>query len=481
MEMINVCVTIGSVLGVYLFVRKLNEIWYLLKLGRKAYKSLPPGDLGWPIIGSSLSFYKAFKAGGDLQSVICHLLSRNGRVGIYKSHIYGSPTIIVTDPKICRRIYLDEEKFKEGYPKSVKIFGGDGNFTKIDHKIGYRIMASPMNGYEVLSNYVDFIEQIMSKGLEEWSSMREPIELLDESGYLFLKVVLHIFLGSQLDAQTIAELHALFKEMGLAILTIFPFDLPGFTFHKALEARRKIQNILHCVIEEKRRRLENKKTSEVHCEVDKLIGAIDENGTRLYDNITIIDMLLAICFGGLSSPSNATMWALLHISQNPHILQKAKEEQESIIRQRPSTQKGLTYKEIKQMKYLTKIINEVLRRNTMSTAFRKAKETSKINGYTIPKGWTVQIWGTAIHMDPQIYSNPQEFDPSRWDNYTPKPGEFIPFGIGSRFCPGSELAKLEIAILLHHFILNYKMECCITHLPSPKPVDNYLYRIIKLP
>lgn len=41
-------------------------------------------------------------------------------------------------------------------------------------------------------------------------------------------------------------------------------------------------------------------------------------------------------------------------------------------------------------------------------------------------------------------------------NYTPKPGEYLPFGIGSRFCPGSELTKLYITILLHHFILNYK-------------------------
>ena len=36
-------------------------------------------------------------------------------------------------------------------------------------------------------------------------------------------------------------------------------------------------------------------------------------------------------------------------------------------------------------------------------------------GYTIPKGWTVQIWSVAVHMDSQIYSNPQDFDPSRWD------------------------------------------------------------------
>ena len=76
MEMLSVCVIIGSVLGVYFFVRKLNEVWYLVKLGRRVYKSLPSGDLGWPLIGSSFSFYKAFKAGGDPDSFIHHLISR---------------------------------------------------------------------------------------------------------------------------------------------------------------------------------------------------------------------------------------------------------------------------------------------------------------------------------------------------------------------------------------------------------------------
>ncbi|KAH7578592.1 hypothetical protein JRO89_XS01G0403400 [Xanthoceras sorbifolium] len=37
-----------------------------------------------------------------------------------------------------------------------------------------------------------------------------------------------------------------------------------------------------------------------------------------------------------------------------------------------------------------------------------------------------------------------------------KPGSFIPFGIGSRICPGADLTKLEISILLHYFLLNYK-------------------------
>jgi ent-kaurenoic acid hydroxylase len=38
----------------------------------------------------------------------------------------------------------------------------------------------------------------------------------------------------------------------------------------------------------------------------------------------------------------------------------------------------------------------------------------------------------------------------------PKAGSFIPFGAGSRLCPGSDLAKLEISIFLHYFLLDYE-------------------------
>uniref|UniRef100_A0A9I9E8S1 Beta-amyrin 11-oxidase-like n=1 Tax=Cucumis melo TaxID=3656 RepID=A0A9I9E8S1_CUCME len=301
MEMISVCVIIGVVLGVSLLVfRRLNELWYLVKSGGRAYKSLPPGDLGWPVIGSSFSSYKTFVVQEDPISFIQSLHSRYGKGGIYKTHLYGKPTVIATDPEICRRIYLDEAKFKQHYPKSVKILeGSSGEFSKMDHKIAYKVMAAPMNGSEVLSNYVDFIEEVIAKGLEEWSSMmRDPIKLLEEIGNLFFKVIIKVFLGSQLDAKTMVELHTLYKEMSFGV-----------------------------------------------------------------------------------------------------------EEQESIIRQRPSNQKGLTLNEIKQMKYLSKkyiaaltnlgndaganeVINEVLRRNTITpTNFRETKTDVNINGYFIPKGW----------------------------------------------------------------------------------------------
>lgn len=41
-------------------------------------------------------------------------------------------------------------------------------------------------------------------------------------------------------------------------------------------------------------------------------------------------------------------------------------------------------------------------------------------------------------------------------DHTTKVGTFLPFGAGSRLCPGSNLAKLEISVYLHHFLLNYR-------------------------
>lgn len=88
-------------------------------------------------------------------------------------------------------------------------------------------------------------------------------------------------------------------------------------------------------------------------------------------------------------------------------------------------------------------------------------------------------------MDPEVYLEPKKFNPARWDvsmaiflthvctiiqkseflihytvkwiqGYTPKAGTFIPFGAGTRLCPGNDLAKMEISIFLHYFLLGYQ-------------------------
>ena len=88
-------------------------------------------------------------------------------------------------------------------------------------------------------------------------------------------------------------------------------------------------------------------------------------------------------------------------------------------------------------------------------------------------------------MDPQVYPHPNKFDPSRWEGPPPRAGTFLPFGLGTRLCPGNDLAKLEISVFLHHFLLGYKLtrknpNCRVRYLPHPRPVDNCLAKITRV-
>lgn len=56
----------------------------------------------------------------------------------------------------------------------------------------------------------------------------------------------------------------------------------------------------------------------------------------------------------------------------------------------------------------------------------------------------------------------------RWKpQVAPKPNTFFPFGTGIHACPGNELAKLEILVLIHHLVTNYRY---VVHHPFSNPI-----------
>jgi cytochrome P450 len=52
----------------------------------------------------------------------------------------------------------------------------------------------------------------------------------------------------------------------------------------------------------------------------------------------------------------------------------------------------------------------------------------------------------------------------------PRPSTFLPFGHGVHACPGNELAKLEMLVLIHHLVTGYR---CVHLLSDPLQVSIY--------
>ncbi|XP_075642403.1 7,8-epoxymelianol synthase CYP88A154-like [Castanea sativa] len=478
-------VLLGGYVFVFGFLRRFNEWYYVRRLGKTQYP-LPPGDMGWPYLGGLPTFLKAFKS-DDPDSYIYNLVSKYGRTGIYKTYMFGKPSVIVCTPETCRKVLTNDDQFKLGYPKATTILTGKSfhGITNAEHKRLRRLTTAPINGHEALSGYIDLIEGIVVSSLEEWASMNRPVELLAELRGVAFKVITNIFISTYSES-VITSVENLYTDLNAGIKSQ-AINLPGFVFHRALKARKKLVKIFQSVLDKKRVTMKDNtnQTDAKKDMMDLLMGVKDEDGKQLAD-LDIIDLLIVFMLAGHESSAHGALWSIIYLSENPEVFKIAKEEQEKIMKRRPSTQKGLSLKEIRQMEYLSKVIDEMLRRTSISfSVFREAKEDVNMNGYLVPKGWKVLVWNRGVHMDPETYANPKEFDPSRWDNHKPRAGSFLPFGAGSRICPGSDLAKLEIAIFLHHYILNYNVErlnpgCPVKYLPVARPTDMCLAKIIKV-
>lgn len=76
---------IATYVALFGVVKRVNEWYYVNRLGEKRH-SLPPGDMGWPLIGNMWSFFKAFNSSNP-DSFIYDLVNRCfSSVSLFLSH-----------------------------------------------------------------------------------------------------------------------------------------------------------------------------------------------------------------------------------------------------------------------------------------------------------------------------------------------------------------------------------------------------------
>jgi retinoid hydroxylase len=143
------------------------------------------------------------------------------------------------------------------------------------------------------------------------------------------------------------------------------------------------------------------------------------------------------------------------------------------------------------MPYLDQILKEVLRViPPVAGGFRVALQDCEYGGFKIQKGWQLLYQIAATHQDPNIYPDPKQFDPDRFDKSRAedkqKPFAYAPFGGGVRECIGKEFARLEIKIFAARLLREYQWELLpgqnldLTIIPTPRPRDGLKVNFRKL-
>ncbi|KAI7996087.1 hypothetical protein LOK49_LG10G01566 [Camellia lanceoleosa] len=178
-------------------------------------------------------------------------------------------------------------------------------------------------------------------------------------------------------------------------------------------------------------------------------------------SIQLRDDLLSMLVAGHETTGSVLTWTVYLLSKDPSSLSKAQEEVDRVLQGRPPT-----YEDIKNLKFLTRCINESLRLYPHPPVLlRRAQVADVLPGnYKVNPGQDIMISVYNIHHSPQVWDRAEEFVPERFDLDGPMPNEtntdfrFIPFSGGPRKCIGDQFALLEAIVALAIFVQHMDFE-----------------------
>ncbi|KAL5705730.1 (+)-abscisic acid 8'-hydroxylase [Ranunculus cassubicifolius] len=437
----------GILLYILLFLSTIFSYLFMRKNKRKSLHKtkLPPGSMGWPFIGETLQLYS--------QDPSVFFTNKQQRYGeIFKSHILGCPCVMLASPEAARFVLVTHSHlFKPTYPKSKEQMIGPNAlfFHQGDYHTHLRKLIQNPLSPESLRNHIPDIETIAISALESWVGGRVINTYREMKKFSFDIGILAVF--GNLESYYKEELKKNYFIVDKGYNS-FPTSMPGTLYNKAILARKRLDQILSEIISERRQNKLEKKD---------LLGCLmkyrEGNGLTLRDN-QIADNIIGVLFAAQDTTASALTWILKFLHDNPKILESVKAEQKAIHGSNEDGTQSLTWSKTRNMILTHKVILESLRMSSIiSFTFREAVADVEYKGYLIPKGWKVMPLFRNIHHNPEFFPDPHKFDPSRF-KVAPRPNTFMPFGNGAHACPGNELAKLEMLILIHHLVTKLRWE-----------------------
>lgn len=414
-----------------------------------------PGSLGWPIVGESFSFLSSFSSPAGIYTFLHDRQKRYGKV--FKSSVLGRLTVIMTGREASKILLTGKDGLVSLnlFYTGKQVLGPTSLLTQSGeaHKRLRRLIGEPLS-MDSMKKYFPFINTLAMETLDHWSGQK--INVLEEASLFTLKVIGHMIMSLEPTGEEQEKFRSNFKIISSCFASL-PFKIPGTAFYRGIKARDRMYAMLDSTIAQRRKGegfqqdfLESllKKHSKDTPEGD------DDDDNKLTDK-QLKDNILTLLVAGHDTTTAALTWLIKFLEENPAALERLREEHQKIQSSRKDGS-SLTWSEVNSMPYTAKVTSETLRRATILPWYsRKAAQDFEIDGYKIEKGWSVNLDVVSIHHDPEIFPNPEKFDPSRFDGPI-KPYSFLGFGSGPRMCPGINLAKLEISVFIHHLVCRYR-------------------------
>ncbi|KAK3586890.1 hypothetical protein CHS0354_017687 [Potamilus streckersoni] len=451
-----VCITI-ILLSIFCLLRRKRQLDPRIRL--------PPGNRGFPIIGETLAFAK---------KKVEFFRERHHQYGhIFRTHLFGKPMIRIMGSENLRKVFLGENRIvKSSYPDSVSKLLGPNALTMShgdDHKQRKQQLLQFFSR-EFLENHTCVFREVIVQRLEKWCSL-PSINLHNECRLLLVELTARFLVNIDLPDATLAEIKKLLDTISNNLF-VLPIYIPGTGYYKAFQAKNRVKEIFQ---ETLREGFQTKGLSSVLESFGASFDNLDTDNTE-----TLLDSIFELMWSGSESISTAGFTLVYLLTKQPKYL--ARLRRDVLMEERHEVEDECLKEAHVKRSYADAIVMETLRLlPPVGGVFREALQDFELEGYTIPKGWTISVSIRETQQnDDSMTSDPMSFCPERWFQKPPngEPIPYFPFGGGARLCPGNAFAKLVLSILTTELALRCDIEVVkdseLTLWPSAKPVSDFI-------
>ncbi|WP_433561672.1 cytochrome P450 [Nocardia sp. CA-151230] len=354
------------------------------------------------------------------------------------------PTLVLSEPAEVKALFTTHTDLVDNIDANLGQFLGPGSLFALrgeEHRKERKLLTPPFHGRR-LAVYESLIEEEAVREMAGWPSGRE-FATMDSMMRITLNVILRAVFGAE--GAEFDQLRALLPKLVLVGSALAALPVPRRLFGRFgpwarfAAYRAQYDEIVGRLI---RRAAADPQLSERDDVLAMLLQARYDDGSAMTHS-EIADELLTLLTAGHETTATSLAWTVERLRRHPDILRRLVEENDA----GGSALREATLLETQRV------------RPVIDATLRKVRTDSlQLGRWTLARGQHVMVSVRLMHDNPELFTNPRDFDPDRFVGARPGTFSWIPFGGGARRCIGAAFATMEMNVVLRVLLRDFTLE-----------------------
>lgn len=396
--------------------------------------SLPFVGHALPMGRRPLDFLTSLPALGDLVEL---------RIGTKAAYLPCHPDLV-------QQVLLNARVYDTGGPVKEKArpILGNGLITSdwADHR-RQRRMVQPAFHATRIAAYAEVMQEECETHAASWEAGK-PLDISDAMQGLTARVTARALFSTEMAPHSVAEVQ---RSLPLVVGGAYrrAVDPTGLLARLPLAGNRefeaalgRLHRLINGIVADYRRADEDRGDL-----LSALLATRDEEGGGHLSDQEVHDQVMTLLLAGVETTASALTWAWHLLSVNPDAEEKLHAEVDEVLAGRTPT-----YADVPRLVHTQRIFTEALRLYPPAWMFsRTVTGDTELGGHRLRAGADVLISPYVIHRLPELFADPEVFDPDRWlpeRAADVSRGSYLPFGGGSRKCIGDVFGTTEATLSL---------------------------------